>query len=355
MQIEKSPIEQLEKMLGVNWGNLRKARKHAITMKTQLEKQLKSFVPKDTSLVVFGSLARNEFTPESDIDWTLLVDGRANSKHLDSVFDIETNLSELVKKQPGPEGTFGGLAFSHDIIHKIGGGDDTNKNTTQRILLLLESAPIGNKEAYNRVIDAVLKRYIDEDWGWVNKKVSVPRFLLNDIVRYWRTLAVDFGFKRRQRQGRGWAIRTVKLRMSRKLIYASGLLTCYSCKMSETLNKELEGCTTNDQRNRLVVNHLASLMHQSPIDNFANFALNHSQLQSPVKLILDSYDKFIQLLEDAKTRHHLEKLSPQDADVDETYREARGISHSFQSGLDKIFLEDNGTQLFNLTKEYGVF
>ncbi len=37
------------------------------------------------------------------------------------------------------------MAFSHDIIHQIGGQDDTNKNTTQRILLLLESCAIGQR------------------------------------------------------------------------------------------------------------------------------------------------------------------------------------------------------------------
>jgi hypothetical protein len=28
------------------------------------------------------------------------------------------------------------MAFSHGIVHRIGGQNDTNKNTTQRILLL---------------------------------------------------------------------------------------------------------------------------------------------------------------------------------------------------------------------------
>ncbi len=31
------------------------------------------------------------------------------------------------------------MDLGHDIIHQIGGQYDTNKNTTQRILLLLES------------------------------------------------------------------------------------------------------------------------------------------------------------------------------------------------------------------------
>jgi hypothetical protein len=31
---------------------------------------------------------------------------------------------------------------SHDIVHEIGGEDDTNSNTTRRVLLLLESNPL---------------------------------------------------------------------------------------------------------------------------------------------------------------------------------------------------------------------
>src|SRR5580692_10630832 len=65
-------------------------------------------------------------------------------------------------RPPGQTGTFGNMAFSHDIIHQIGGQNDTNKNTTQRILLLLESCAIGKRtDAYERVILGVINRYLD--------------------------------------------------------------------------------------------------------------------------------------------------------------------------------------------------
>jgi hypothetical protein len=52
-------------------------------------------------------------------------------------------LENLSAKEVGREGLFGSMAFSHDLVHQIGGEDDTNRNTTRRILLLLESKVIG--------------------------------------------------------------------------------------------------------------------------------------------------------------------------------------------------------------------
>src|SRR5271168_2944031 len=47
------------------------------------------WVSLDTSLVVFGSLARGEWTPHSDLDWTYLIDGQANSDHLTIAQEIK--------------------------------------------------------------------------------------------------------------------------------------------------------------------------------------------------------------------------------------------------------------------------
>ena len=110
-----------------------------------LSQELGKYASEDTSLVVFGSLARGEGTSGSDLDWTYLIDGQANSDHLVIAQRIRKLLEEHKDKYrpPGQTGTFGNMAFSHDIIHQIGGQNDTNKNTTQRILLLLESAAMG--------------------------------------------------------------------------------------------------------------------------------------------------------------------------------------------------------------------
>src|SRR5262249_1368212 len=137
----------------------------------------------------------------SDIDWTLLVDGMVDLQHFDDMLEIQKYVADVEQRKPGREGTFGGLTISHDLIHKIGGEDDTNRNTTQRILLLLESRAIHRTAAYERVVKGVLSRYTHEDYGLLHSAgpYSVPRFLLNDIARYWRTVAVDFAYKQRER------------------------------------------------------------------------------------------------------------------------------------------------------------
>ena len=87
-------------------------------------------------------------------------------------------------KDPGPAATFGSMAWSHPLVHLIGGEDDTNRNPTQRILMLLESAAIGRPEAYDRVCGHLLDRYVLED-RFVERdaRYRVPRFLLNDFAR----------------------------------------------------------------------------------------------------------------------------------------------------------------------------
>src|SRR5260370_12734489 len=178
--------------LGATWSNLATARERAVEKRRDLRGALFGKDSEDTSIVVFGSLARDEFTTGSDIDWTLLVDGFVDAQHLNVTQEIQQIVGKHSEKNPGPEATFGSMAWRHQLVHLIGGEDDTNKNTNQRILMLLESTVIGRREAYDRVVKHILSRYILEDPRLISQdaKHRIPRFLLNDFRRYWLTIAL---------------------------------------------------------------------------------------------------------------------------------------------------------------------
>jgi predicted nucleotidyltransferase len=336
----------------------RKCQEKSIQTRAELDKLLSTKIPgytsEDTSLVVFGSLARGEQTHKSDLDWTYLIDGQANSDHLKISQKIEKHLKEAGHKEPGQTGTFGNMAFSHDIIHQIGGQYDTNRNTTQRILLLLESRPIGRTEAYERVISGVVDRYLEEDTHLLShgdKKYRVPRFLLNDIVRFWRTMAVDFANKQRDRAGKGWGLRNAKLRMSRKLIFASGLLVCFSANLDPALQAQIS-TDRNDIKIKLT-SHIRSLLKLTPLEILAISMQNYGVSEVVGTELFGAYGEFLTVLNDQSSREALDKLRSEESRTDPLFQKVRKISEGFERALDHIFFENK--YIAPLTRKYGVF
>jgi hypothetical protein len=290
-------------------------------------------------------------------DWTYLIDGEANSDHLFIAQKIHKLLEQNREKfrPPGQTGTFGNLAFSHDIIHQIGGQSDTNKNTTQRILLLLESAVIGKRtEAYERVIRGVINRYLEEDNHLLthdSKRHRVPRFLLNDIVRFWRTMAVDFASKQRDRAGAGWGLRNAKLRMSRKLIFASGLLVCFSANLDPALQDKIS--TDKDDIKLRLVNHIRDQVKLSPLEILANSMDRYKMPNSVAREFFAAYTDFLTMLDQETQRKALDQLRSTESRTDTTFQRIRQISKAFEHALDYIFFEN--AQVAPLTRKYGVF
>jgi predicted nucleotidyltransferase len=323
-----------------------------------LTEQLGKYASEDTSLVVFGSLARGEWTTGSDLDWTYLIDGQANSDHLRIAQKIGNVLRDRYTG-PGPTGTFGNLAFSHELIHQIGGQYDTNKNTTQRILLLLESTAIGTRtQAYDRVILGVINRYLEEDTHLLSHDLTyyrVPRFLLNDIVRFWRTMAVDFASKQRDRDGAGWGLRNAKLRMSRKLIFASGLLACFSAKLDVGLKKKISTVqsTEDDAIRSNLANHIRNLVRLTPLEVLEKAIKDYGVEDSVASALFGAYAEFLSMLADDGIRKALGKLRAKDSRTDSTFKQIRKISERFEKALDAVFFEN--ALLGPLTRKYGVF
>ena len=356
----RAGLAQLAAKWGLTWDNLMRARSDAEAERRRLSERIGSarLVTGDTGFVVFGSLARGEWTAGSDVDWALLIDGPADDAHLTSTHEIRRILKDLGYKEPGREGFFGGLSVSHELVHRIGGNFDSNRNITQRILLLLESdSPLPNDLVRARVLRVLLSRYLSDDFGYPvpgPADARVPRFLLNDIVRYWRTMAVDFAAKRRERAGKGWGLRNFKLRLSRKLTFTAGLAACLSCKLRPPMRPGSPATETETDYASVMAEHLLSFTNSTPLDTLAWLALEFEAGADVVRDIMDSYDAYLEIVADESKRKRLENLGPEESNRDSLFAETRDIGDRFQKGLTGLFLDTND-DLRVVTQRYGVF
>ena len=168
---------------------------------------------------VNGSVARREMTSGSDVDLFFLGLDQAEVASLKSKQDIyRTRLSEVGVKMPANGGVFDEPLAANDLCETIGGDDDTNTFITRRMLFLLEGEWIYNQEAFEKLRSDLICRYVSADLA----EDKIALFLLNDIIRYWRTICVDFEHKI-QDMSKPRAIRNIKLRFSRMLLYFAGI------------------------------------------------------------------------------------------------------------------------------------
>ena len=190
-------------------------------------------LPDGTSLVLFGSWGRAELTDESDVDWALIVDDPDLAVTGPAVSQAVERLRTLLEgegKPPGGQQVFGCGLHGWRLVDHIGLAEDDSANITRRLLLLLESVAVTSPHVHDGLKRRVLERYLTGH----NRSHRPPRFLLNDVVRYWRTIGVDFEGKVAQdlREGRGegkFVMRNAKLRTSRKMLNVSGLLPVLLC------------------------------------------------------------------------------------------------------------------------------
>lgn len=355
-------FEKVSAKAGLEWAQIRASCTRAKATRARLKAEgTFAKMPPDTGFVVFGSLARGEETEKSDIDWTLLIDGQADANHLQFAHSIDACLQEMGLSPPNAGGAFGKLSFSHELVHKVGGDQDSNRNTTQRVLLLLESCAPTGEQVRQRVMTQLFNRYLEDDITYQSeqREVRVPRFLLNDVVRFWRTMAVDFPAKQRDRNGKGWALRNFKLRMSRKLIFASGLLTCLNARVRPELVHAAEA-TSRDARWALQ-EYLAAATNRPPIETLAEAVLAYGSQAQPggtfneLVDLFTAYDEFLGILNDTGKRKHLENLDRMAARSDALFTEdCRSIGNRFQDALTALFFRSY-EPLTTACQRYGVF
>ncbi len=353
--IKSTSVLELEQTLGAAWPAIRAARTKTAALRAKLVAAVDSYEADDCAIMVTGSLGRGEANDNSDADWVLLTDGPSNPSHAQLGRRIDRAVADAGFKDVGPTGTFGDIVASHELVHYIAGTRDTNENLTRRMLLLAESHALTGAEVRKRVIRNVLSRYVTHDRAVRNKAGRfhrIPHFLLNDVVRYWRTIASDFASKMWERNRKGWATRNIKLRFSRKLLFAWGLIAAFSGELFPT--EALETATDEDT----FLGHLADLIRTqtevTPLDLLAQVAMHEQVSDTTTARIFSAYDVFLGELSDPAKRKHLDDLPFETAADDALYDQLRQASIDFSAGIGALFFDEH-PKLSKLIRRFGVF
>lgn len=181
-------------------------------------------------LIGFGSLARLELTPASDLDYLFVGDGLSDDRSSELYSDLIVKIRSgagVCLRNPGSSGVFGCHIEASPLVEHIGLQDDTNHNLTRRLVLIEESVPLANSAAHRQLLNEVFLRYLE---ARIHPSSKIPRVLLNDIIRYWRTVAVDYHAKTATNPG--YSLRYLKLLFSRKLCFLSSLAPLHQMSLA---------------------------------------------------------------------------------------------------------------------------
>lgn len=326
-------LSRLAEATGVEFPALVKARRCSTESLADWRRQLAALPrDEDVAVVLMGSRGRLEATEGSDDDFMCLVDGEERPEA-----EVRPTIREIWGalggggNPPGSEDIFGVPAFSRRLT-TIGLEDDGNRNLTRRILLLLESRSALGDEVFERVKDDVLAAYLQG----LKRDYLPPRFLLNDVIRYWRTIAVDFEAKHRNRRGLEWGLRNAKLRASRPMLFAAGMLPVLEC---------------HRLRFAEFAPFLAEQFEAVPADRIAACFLRHERQDAGARA-LAAYDGFVAMLDDGAARSELEDLAVADRDRSAAFHEAKRLGTEIRNALLSLFLDTPA--LYPLVREYAI-
>lgn len=258
-----------------------------------------------------GSLARHETGRASDLDLFLIghrVDRRGEKQRsvprLQELcaFGELIGVNDQLQLQPfSGDGQYLKIHELDDIIDGTGSSDDDSENLfTTRLLLLLESKPLAGEALYRYAIEEVLKMYFRDGRG---RKDFRPLFLLNDILRYWRTLCLNYE-RDRATEGKPWWKRNLNLKFPRKLTVFSTILSIIATKLTSSEDFLLIASMTPMERLAFALDQMADEALRDAfakvLDDYEDFlaAKSHSELDAPTSAPLEVFSEKAQHLDD---------------------------------------------------------
>ena len=308
-----------------DWPNIRAARSRAerwvrrIRKAIDSDRELKALLDRQCGWAAVGAIGRRETVDGSDVDLILLRPNIAAGVALDDLSAADRRAREVVQNALGVK-----VSRGQDLtqptreteiacVDRIGGEHDNRTLHTRRILLLTESVSVAGPRARRRVREAVFREYFSQSRSKGRHMLS----LVNDIVRYYRTLMIDYKAKV-DSEGKTWAPRNVKLRHSRKYWFFSTALAMVAADRS---TKSLE-----DAEARAI-----EMLDLPPTDRLLEGLRLARVLGRPA--VVDCFDRFLGLYGDPVRRSALERLAHSDRNRDATFREFRESANALQDAI----------------------
>lgn len=240
-----------------------------------------------------GSVARREATEHSDLDAFFLLSGDEKNKSIGRIRDVKILNAVLNAQEEGKFPDFSNdgayLKFLHieNVVGWIGHREDDYKNAfTARMLFLLESVWIYDENNYKDFLDKIIDKYF-QDYHDHSENFR-PIFLLNDILRFWRTLCLNYENSRHWRVGDD-AERRAKGHLDNLKLKFSRLNICYSF-ISHLLS---QGMSLNK-------GSVLATSRLTPFERLTDIAVRVPEVSAIVDEMLDEYRWFLSEMDKPK-------------------------------------------------------
>ncbi len=154
-------------------------------------------------------------------------------------------------------------------------------------------------------------------------------------------MCVDFAYKQREQEGDKWALRNIKLRISRKMLFVKGLLMCFSHYGQHQDKAEL-------------IQSLNDMVKIVPLELIIGLQEHFSIPTDNIVRIINCYSNFLSKIDNDEIRTTLLKVNMNDIYGNAYFLDLRNTADELQNALDNIFLINEGS-LKTLTLKYGIF
>ena len=213
-RLEMSPTSLEEQLIEIGLkpaaARLFESRRgYSVSRLEEITRRLKGATPLKAypNLTVYaaGSYGRSEGSKYSDIDLFFIhADDNAHpveDPHLKSIRVMSSVMHEIEDglefPPPSNDGQFLNIIWLSKMLEHLGGPEDDHRNHfTARMLLLLESAPVFGKKTYDLAIEKIVELYLRDYEDHADN--FRPIFLANDILRFWKTLCLNYEHRRNQ-------------------------------------------------------------------------------------------------------------------------------------------------------------